>query len=177
METIELELSVAGSTYRVFDISKRFLPELVSEITVVTHLGRTVETPDQSVYRTIDRWEIDVLKPLPGFISRFLTFQVVRARSEIDWQKDELRSTWSITVPDMEDLLEECRGIVKFLNDGEETLLVLEGQFDLDLSAVPGIPNFLASYLRGRQASVAKRVIRQYLPRFKEKIESTDNAD
>lgn len=171
METINLELTVDGQPSRVFELSRNHLPQLVAEVPVVSHQERTQPTSGKSENITVDRWKVDVLQPLPWFIGRFLTFQIVTVRSEIRWRSSELTSRWTVSVPDMEGLLNECEGVVNFEDHPEGTLLVLDGTFDLDLSAVPGIPGFLANYLKGRQGRLATRILENYLPRLKQSIE------
>ncbi len=172
MEIIRNELSLRDDPEWTAQKVKMHLPSLLSTIPIIAHLDRSVIEEDDQESIFTDQWEVNVLDPLPNWISRYLQFQLVKVRSIIYWNEAQRSVEWYASLPEYSNLLPVCEGTIVFEEDGSGTLIHLKGHFDLNLSEIPGIPGFLNTILKGRIGNLAERLIDNYLPNLKKELES-----
>lgn len=174
MDSINVELTVSGSPGWTYRKAKMHLPSVIGTLRMITHLDRETVEADENQSILTDNWEVDVLKPLPTFITRYLDFRTVQVRSVLHCDDRDPSAEWYVSVLNFEGLLDVCEGTITFTETPSGTRIEVRGNFDLDLSAVPGVPSLLAFPLRGRMGKLAERIINNYLPKLEDELESID---
>jgi hypothetical protein len=172
LESIEFELSIQDTPTNVFQTTHDYLPDIVSYVSIVEHKGRTSRELSDSEFETVDVWEVDAMKAFPNFISSLISIQKVTLETEIQWYPEDNETDWKFTAPNISGLLDNCEGKALFFETEEGTRIELAGEFELDLSAISGVPWFLASTLKGQQGRIAEKVINRYTDEIEEHIES-----
>lgn len=174
MEFIQFELSTRKNPSWNAQKVKMHLPSILSTIPIITHRDRSTIEQDSDNEIISDRWEVNVLEPLPNWISRRLHFQLIEVDSTLYWDERSRTVEWFVTLPDHPDLLPICEGTLQFEDAGSGTLIRIEGHFDLNFSEIPGVPGFFRMFLSGSLGTLAERIIGRYLPDIKEELERID---
>lgn len=174
MDSINVELTVSGSPDWTYRKAKMHLPSVIGTLRMITHRDRERVEADEHQAIITDHWEVDVLQPLPRFITRYLDFRIVEVRSVLHCDDRDREAEWYVSVQNFEGLLDVCEGTITFTEIPEGTRIDVQGNFDLDLSAVPGIPSLLAFPLRGRLGKLANRIINNYTEELEAELERID---
>lgn len=174
MDSLNVELTVSGSPDWTYRKARMHLPSVIGTLRMITHSDRETVEADEHQSIITDNWEVDVLEPLPKFITRYLDFRIVEVRSVLHLDDRDLEAEWYVSVQNYEGLLDVCEGTISFTEIPQGTRIKVQGNFDLDLSAVPGIPTLLAFPLRGRLGKLANRIINNYTPKLEDELESID---
>lgn len=174
-ESLTLKLTVKAPQSTVFDVMLKRLPDIVTVVSMVDHRDRELRVKNDHEIMTVDRWRIAVTGGLPGFLARFISFEAITVESRIHWNQKALKTDWSLSLPDRQGLLEDANGEVTFSSAEEGTRLLLNGEFNLDLSKVPGIPSFLAGTLQGHQGRLAERILNRYRSPVADQVERLCN--
>jgi len=171
MDAIEFEISVTGSPDWTLCKTRMHLPSLISTVPIITHRDRQVIDQGEQEYILTDDWEVEILRPLPSWITSYLQISMMQVRSTLYWDDTSRSVEWYLTLPEYRDLLPVCEGTIQFEDNDRGTLIVLKGHFDLNLSEIPGIPGFLNTILKGRIGNLAERIIHNYLPDLRKELE------
>jgi hypothetical protein len=174
-ESLTLELTVEAPKSTVFDVMLERLPDIVTVVSMVDHRDRELRAKNDHEIMTVDRWRIAITSGLPGFLARFVSFEAITVESRIHWDLNAKETDWSLSLPDRQGLLENATGEVTFSSGEKGTRLLLNGEFNLDLSGVPGIPSFLAGTLQGHQGRIAERILNRYRSPVADQVEKFCN--
>jgi hypothetical protein len=174
MDYIEADITVDGSPEWTARKLRMHLPSVITTVPIITHLDRRIVEQDEHEYIIRDEWEVNVLRPLPGWLSSYLPIRMIEVDSTLYWDDQSRTVEWYLSLPNWPELLPVCEGTVVFEEQDDETRIKLEGHFDLDPSVLPGVPGLVRTLLSGRQGPLAERIIERYLPDLKSELEAID---
>jgi hypothetical protein len=129
----------------VFHTHRDCLVELVDYLPNVEEV--VVESREESdgVVKLVNRWKgasSDVPAPLRPVIKPEMLTWIDRAQ----WDESRHRCDWQITLTALPEAV-TAKGFNLFLDEGDETVIQMSGEFVIHPEKVPGMPTFMAKRL------------------------------
>lgn len=81
-------------------------------------------------------------KDVPAIAKKFITPDQLRWDDYATWFDEGPRAEWTIKTRAFTEAV-SCSGSTSFKAEGDKTRVVLEGNLDIDLKQIPGVPKFM----------------------------------
>ncbi len=129
----------------VFTTHRDRLVELVEYLPNVDAVDIESREEADGVVKLVNRWKgasSDVPAPLRPVIKPEMLTWIDRA----SWDGERYRCDWNITLTALPDAV-TAKGFNLFLDEGDETVVQMSGEFIIHPDKVPGMPSFMAKRL------------------------------
>jgi nitrogen fixation protein len=136
---------IAHPRERVFRTQRDRLVELVPYIPNVENVVVEETEVTGSVVRFLNRWTV-ASTDIPSTIKGFLKPEHLTYLDRAKWDESSWRCEWELIITALPDAV-TARGITSFADEGDETIVRLDGEFLIHPDRVPGVPAFLARTL------------------------------
>jgi hypothetical protein len=126
----------------VFGTHRDKLEQLVEYLPNVSSVVTESRVEEGPVVKLVNLWtgtSDDVPAPLRPLLKPELLTWIDRA----SWDNDKWRCDWNITISALPDAV-SARGFSTFLEEGDETVIQMTGEFVIHPDRVPGVPAFVA---------------------------------
>jgi len=132
---------------KVYEAYRDRLPEIAAYIPDVKEIVReSREELGGGHVKIHNVWIAD--REIPVFARAFLKPEMLRWDDFADWKDEEHRVYWKLRLRVFTDQV-TCSGTNSFHADGDDrTKVVLEGDLDIDVKNVPGVPRMLAGGIK-----------------------------
>lgn len=134
---IASESIIAHPVDRVFEAYRDRLPEVATYLDdireIVVH--RREEQGDAVVLHNV--WASD--KEIPGVAKKFIKPEHLFWDDHATWYAEQTRCEWRISTRAFTEAF-SCAGTTALVADGDRTRVVLEGELNLDVAKVKGVP-------------------------------------
>ena len=118
------------------------LPEIAAYMPDIREIRCEKRDEQDGVVKIHNVWISD--RDVPRFARAFIKPEMLRWDDHAEWRDDEGRVYWSIQLRVFTDNV-TCGGTNSFVAvDDGTTKVVLEGDLDIDLRSIPGVPKLLA---------------------------------
>jgi hypothetical protein len=133
---------IAHPRERVFRTQRDRLVELVPYIPNVEKVVVEETHVEGTSVRFLNRWTVasaDIPTAVKGFLKPEHLTYIDRAK----WDEATWRCEWELVITALPDAV-TARGITSFTDEGDATIVRLDGEFIIHPDRVPGVPGFLA---------------------------------
>lgn len=145
------------------------LPEIAAYIPDVKEIVVHSRDEIEGGVKIHNEWIAD--REVPAFARAFLKPEMLRWDDYAEWQDADHMVRWSLKLRVFTDSV-RCSGTNSFrkVDDGS-TKVVLEGDLDIDLKSIPGVPKFLAGTLKPQVEKFIVSLITPNLERVNESLQ------
>ena len=130
----------------VFAAYRDRLPEMLDylpDIKAITVESREEVGPGQS--KLLNIWEAN--STVPKVAQRIITPDMLAWKDHASWNENDWTCDWRIETRMFTDNV-DCGGHNEYVADGDETILKIRGNLDVQLKGIPGVPSFLAGTVK-----------------------------
>ncbi|TNE92286.1 MAG: hypothetical protein EP330_02160 [Deltaproteobacteria bacterium] len=138
---IQSESRIAHPIDKVFPLYRDRLPEVVPYIPDVSEINVLAREEGDGVVKLHNEWVSD--REIPSVVSKFIKPEHLRWDDFATWREADTTCSWELKTRAFTEAV-TCTGQTQLIADGDQTLVRLTGDFQLDVSKVKGVPSFLA---------------------------------
>lgn len=144
---------------KVYEAYRDRLPEIAAYIPDVKEILVESREEGEGEVKLHNVWIAE--RDIPVFARAFLKPDMLRWDDHAVWKDDEHRVHWTLKLRVFTDQV-TCGGTNTFTKNGDgETKVVLEGDLDIDLKNIPGVPRMLAG---GMKPKIEKFIVSLITP-------------
>lgn len=162
------ESLIAHPVDRVFEVYRDRLPETVAYLDDIREIvvESREELPEQGAVRLHNVWASD--KEIPAVAQKFIKPEHLYWDDHATWTAADTRCAWRIETRAFRDAF-SCSGSTTLVAQGESTKVILEGELQVDIRKVKGVPRFLAG-------TIGPQVEKFIVALVKPNLEKTNDA-
>ena len=153
----------------VFGAYRDRLPEMVSYLPDVQEIVVVKREDKGERVRLHNEWIAD--RDVPTFARSFIKPEMLRWDDFAEWHETELRCRWMLRLRVFSDAF-SCSGTTSFRVDGSGTRVMLDGELNLDLNKIRGIPKLMARTMGSKVESFVVGLITPNLERTNVALQS-----
>ena len=167
---IHSESLIRHSQEKVYAAYRDRLPEIAEYIPDVKEiLVESREDVGSGVVKIHNVWIAD--RSVPIFARAFLKPEMLRWDDLAEWRDEEHRVHWTLKLRVFTDQV-TCGGTNTFYEaDNGQTRVVLDGDLDIDLKNIPGVPRMLAGGMKPKIEKFIVSLITPNLERVNESLQ------
>ncbi|MFT4975260.1 MAG: hypothetical protein ACI8S6_001147 [Myxococcota bacterium] len=120
------------------------LPEVAPYIPDIGSITVVAREQTPGGVKLHNRWKAD--REIPAIVQRFLTPEMLCWDDYAEWFDAKRDCSWRLSIPALPDQV-QCKGHNTFIEDGDQTRVVLTGELTIQADRVPGVPRILARRL------------------------------
>ena len=121
------------------------LSEIAAYMDDIKEIVVIERTEGDEVVKIHNEWISE--RDIPRFARKFIKPEMLRWDDFAEWKDAEGKVYWQIKLRVFTDQV-TCSGTNSFREDGAGTKVVLEGDLDIDLKNIPGVPKLLAGGIK-----------------------------
>jgi hypothetical protein len=160
---IHSESVVTHPRKRVYEAYRDHLPEIAAYIPDVKEIRAEKREEKDGEVHIHNVWVGD--RDIPAFARAFLKPEMLEWDDYARWSDDEHAVRWELKLHVFRDSM-TCSGKNTFVEDGDSaTKVVIEGDLDIDLKTIPGVPKVLA---KGLKPKVEKFIVSLITPNLEQ---------
>ena len=138
-----------------------YIPD-IREIEVVRR-----EERDQGPF-ILNIWKAE--NRIPSMAQKVVKPEMLQWEDHADWDDVRTHVDWRLRIPAFEEQV-RCSGRNAFFADGDGTRVVLDGELDIDIKRIPGVPRLLAGRLKPQIEQFIVKLVQPNLERVNSSLE------
>lgn len=158
--------TIAHPRAEVFAAYRDRLPEIVSFMDDISHIVVLSREEDGDTVTLHNEWHS--AREVPKVAQAFIKPDQLQWDDHATWNQADFTCAFNIKTRAFRDAV-TCTGTNRFVEDGDVTKVILEGDFEVDVQQIPGVPRLLA----GRIAPQIEKFIVQLI---QPNLEKTNQA-
>jgi len=160
---IHSESMIGHPQSEVYEAYRDRLPEIAAYIPDVKEIRVESREDGDGTVKLHNLWIAD--REIPVFARAFLKPEMLEWDDHARWSDAESIVRWDLKLHVFTDSV-TCSGTNTFVSEGDEkTKVVLEGDLDIDLKSIPGVPKLLA---KGMKPKVEKFIVSLITPNLEQ---------
>jgi hypothetical protein len=144
-----------------------FMPD-IREIEVV----RRAETPRGPDILNI--WKAE--NRVPSVAQKVVSPEMLQWEDHAEWDDGNTWVDWTLVIPAFRDQV-RCSGRNRFEAHGPKTRVVLEGELDIDIQRIPGVPRLLAGRMKPQIEQFIIKLVQPNLEKVNGSLERFMDAE
>jgi hypothetical protein len=126
----------------VFSTQRDRLPELASYLNDIRSITVNERNDEGAVVRFVNEWQAGGTD-IPAIARSFIKPEMLRWLDHAVWNSDDWSCNWRIELGFLPDAI-EAKGLNHWKDRGNETLVVIDGEINVNARKIPGVPGLMA---------------------------------
>lgn len=128
--------------HRVFDVQRDELPNIAPYLDRIESITVEERREEGNVVHLVNLWKASDAD-IPKIAQSFIKPEMMQWIDRATWDGDAFTCAWEMELGFLPDAI-EARGLNRWIDDGDQTIVEIEGDVIIHAARIPGVPRMLA---------------------------------